>query len=246
MLTFKYTDRAHISMNITTRIVFGVLLCLVLLGCPALAFNITDSSVTNVNIEGGANVVDIALAGEFNAATTATTITHTDNLRLSFDGINAVKQGGTNVAYSLINVRGSTTGLSTTGAVTYVLWDFSGKGSAASVETVTFDYGKAGFYTTTVNIKSYFFPDYFTATSKTDNTMLETHGAMENAQSSIILIILLPLALIGIALVGLFRNPEAMSTNVIVTAIVSVGVVIIVIILMIVLLGSFEGTIFNT
>ena len=231
-------------MKKTMRISLIVLLCFVMMVCPALAHNITDTSVSNTNIDGTSNVNDIAVTGEFDpASSTATDITNDVNVYVTFASITGTPSG-TTVNYAITDLKGSTVQLTSIGTIIGSSWDFSGKGSTTEVLTTSFDYSKAGYYTTVLTIDNDF--TVITGQVTNDLTTLESYGSIENSRASFSLIILIPLVLAGILLIGIFRNPESISANSVMPIIVMIGIVIITLFLMVVLVGSFEGVVFNT
>jgi len=230
-------------MKKTMRISLIVSLCFMMLVCPALAFNITDTSVMNTNIDGASNVNDIAKSGEYDTGSTTSGITKDVNVYIAFDGITGIQNGNT-VTYGITGLKGSSVQLISIGTVIGADWDFSSQGSATEVLATSFTYPKAGYYTTVLTIDNDF--TVITGEVSNDLTLLDSYGSIENSRSSFLLIILIPLSLAGILLIGIIRNPESISANSVVPIIVMLGVVIITIFLMLILVGSFEGAVFNT
>lgn len=182
MLIFKYTDRTHVSMNISTRIVLSILVCFALLVCPVLASNITTTNVISNNIDGTTSVFNIAPPDSFNPATdTSASITNNKNVFVSYT-INVEKIWDTNFRYTLVNVIGSNVKTAIPpilGTELGVVWDFSGKGNASGVSTTSFIYDKDGVYTTTAYVINELIVNPVISTIKIDTSVFQIQNILK-------------------------------------------------------------------
>lgn len=229
---------------------FFITFCLILmvLCAPVAAENITNCDVINVNIYGTSNVYDISSDGTYDSASTATGISN-ENTYLQYDSVtDTPNEAAGTISYQVNNLKGSTTVASSdgVGAENSLLWEFS-DGSTATGLDVTQSFAVNGVYTATLTMTNALLTSPLTYIVSTDNTILESYGSMENSRAAFLIIILLPLALVGILIFGIISMKSgALDVSTITTGLVTIAAVIIAIILMVVITGTVESSLFHT
>lgn len=215
---------------------------------PVAAENITNCDVINVNIYGTSNVYDISSDGAYDSASTATGISN-ENTYLQYDSVtDTPNEAAGTISYQVNNLKGSTAVASSdgVGAENSLLWEFS-DGSTATGLDVTQSFAVNGVYTATLTMANALLTSPLTYVVSTDNTILESYGSMENSRAAFLIIILLPLALVGILIFGIISMQNgAMDVSTIITGLVTIAAVIIAIILMVVITGTVESSLFHT
>lgn len=229
---------------------FFITFCLILmvLCAPVAAENITNCDVINVNIYGTSNVYDISSDGTYDSASTATGISN-ENTYLQYDSVtDTPNEAAGTISYQVNNLKGSTAVASSdgVGAENSLLWKFS-DGSTATGLDVTQSFAVNGVYTATLTMTNALLTSPLTYIVSTDNTILESYGSMENSRAAFLIIILLPLALVGILIFGIVSMKSgALDVSTITTGLVTIAAVIIAIILMVVITGTVESSLFHT
>lgn len=229
---------------------FFITFCLILmvLCAPVAAENITNCDVINVNIYGTSNVYDISSDGTYDSASTATGISN-ENTYLQYDSVtDTPNEAAGTISYQVNNLKGSTAVASSdgVGAENSLLWEFS-DGSTATGLDVTQSFAVNGVYTATLTMTNALLTSPLTYIVSTDNTILESYGSMENSRAAFLIIILLPLALVGILIFGIISMQNgAMDVPTIIIGLVTIAAVIIAIILMVVITGTVESSLFHT
>lgn len=230
------------------KILIAFCLIAMVLCAPVAAENITNCDVVNANIYGASNVYDISSDGTYDSASTATGITN-ENTYLQYDSVtDTPNEAAGTISYQVNNLKGSTAVASSDGigAENSLLWEFS-DGSTATGLSITQSFTKNGVYTAELTMTNALLSSPLTYVVTTDNTILESYGSMENSRAAFLIIILLPLALVGILIFGIVSMKSgALDVSTITTGLVTIAAVIIAIILMVVITGTVESSLFHT
>lgn len=230
------------------KILIAFCLIAMVLCAPVAAENITNCDVVNVNIYGTSNVYDISSDGTYDSASTAIGITN-ENTYLQYDNVtDTPNEAAGTISYQVNNLKGSTAVASSDGigAENSLLWEFS-DGSTATGLVVTQSFTKNGVYTAELTMTNTLLSSPLTYIVTTDNTILESYGSMENSRAAFLIIILLPLALVGILVFGIISMKSgALDASTITAGLVTIAAVIIAIILMVIIVGTVESSLFHT
>lgn len=230
------------------KILIAFCLIAMVLCAPVAAENITNCDVINVNIYGTSNVYDISSDGTYDSASTATGISN-ENTYLQYDSVtDTPNEAAGTISYQVNNLKGSTTVASPdgVGAENSLLWEFS-DGSTATGLDVTQSFAVNGVYTATLTMTNALLTSPLTYIVSTDNTILESYGSMENSRAAFLIIILLPLALVGILIFGIISMQNgAMDIPTLTIGLVTIAAVIIATILMVIITGTVESSLFHT
>lgn len=230
------------------KILIAFCLIAMVLCAPVAAENITNCDVVNVNIYGTSNVYDISSDGTYDSASTAIGITN-ENTYLQYDNVtDTPNEAAGTISYQVNNLKGSTAVASSdgVGAENSLLWEFS-DGSTATGLAITQSFTKNGVYTAELTMTNALLNSPLTYIVTTDNTILESYGSMENSRAAFLIIILLPLALVGILVFGIISMKSgALDASTITAGLVTIAAVIIAIILMVIIVGTVESSLFHT